>query len=272
MRVAILSDIHGNLHALEAVLDHAERERPDALVVAGDVVIGAPDSLACWQLLRDRGTPLVRGNHERYLLASAAGDPAFEPLNWAPARWAAARFPAEALAEIAALPMTLQTQDAADLLVTHAAPDDDYAFIAPDTPEAEVRSLMAAVTGATTVVRGHHHLAFEHRFEDLHLISVGSTGLPLGGEPLAEYALVEATPEGGWIVHHQQVRYDLAGALAAFESSGYLEQAGPVARLFYHEVATARHHLKPFLTHYATWSAHQQLSMERALQRYLELD
>ncbi len=49
MRIAILSDIHGNLHALEAVLDHAKRDRPDALVVAGDVVIGGPDSLSANQ-------------------------------------------------------------------------------------------------------------------------------------------------------------------------------------------------------------------------------
>ena len=271
MRIAILSDIHGNLHALEAVLDHAERDRPDALVVAGDVVIGGPDSLASWQLVQGRGFPRVRGNHERYLLAAAAGDPAFDPLNWAPARWNAARFPAATLAEIAALPMTLRLAGTEDLLITHAAPDDDYAFIAPDTSEAEVRAKFADLDPGTTAVRGHHHLPFEHRLEGLHVISIGSAGLPLGGEPLAEYALVEPAPGGGWTAEHRQVRYDLAGALTAFETSGYLDEAGPVARLFYLEVASARHHLVPFLKRYAEWSASEQIDMDRALERYLEL-
>ena len=52
MRIAVLADIHGNLAALEAVLEELGRLRPDRLLVLGDVVDGAPDSIACWRRVR----------------------------------------------------------------------------------------------------------------------------------------------------------------------------------------------------------------------------
>jgi predicted phosphodiesterase len=55
MRIAILSDLHGNLPAFEAALDHARKHKPDAMVIAGDTIIGSPDSAACWQLARSLG-------------------------------------------------------------------------------------------------------------------------------------------------------------------------------------------------------------------------
>ena len=89
MRIAILADIHGNLPAFEAALDHASRQRVDRTIVAGDIVNGSPDSAACWRLARSLGYPIVRGNHERYVAryGTAAGDPAWLSEQFAPVRW-----------------------------------------------------------------------------------------------------------------------------------------------------------------------------------------
>ena len=67
MKIAILSDIHGNLPAFQAAVDHVGRQQVDQIIIAGDIVIGAPDTFACWQLANDLKCPILRGNHERYL-------------------------------------------------------------------------------------------------------------------------------------------------------------------------------------------------------------
>src|SRR5512138_2161712 len=93
MRIAVLADIHGNLPAFEAALKHASQQKPDLMILAGDVVIGAPDSKDCWSLALSLGCPILRGNHERY--AAHFGTPQaapqwteeqFTPLQWAVAQ------------------------------------------------------------------------------------------------------------------------------------------------------------------------------------------
>jgi predicted phosphodiesterase len=267
MRIAALSDIHGNLHALEAVLEDAERAGADRIVVAGDVAIGGPDSLACWHTVIARGLPIVRGNHERYLLAAAAGEPAYAAVNWQPARWSAARFAPDDLTAIAELPLTLTLDDVPDLCITHSAPTDDYAYLTPDTPDGEVTEAFRGVPAATAV-RGHYHRAFERRLPGLHLVSIGSAGLPLAGSTDAEYALLERTGEG-WSAEHRRVPYDLTGALAAYGTSGYLEGGGPVARLFQEELRTAEYQIVPFFRRYREVWEGEGVGLEEGVGRWL---
>ena len=72
MKVAILADVHGNLQALSAVCDHVDRWRPDAVLVAGDIVNRGPRSLECYDLVCARrasdGWIVIRGNHEEYIM------------------------------------------------------------------------------------------------------------------------------------------------------------------------------------------------------------
>ena len=67
MRLAVIADIHGNLPAFEAALEHVDRQQVDRLVILGDIVVGAPDSAACWNLARSLSCPILRGNNDRYV-------------------------------------------------------------------------------------------------------------------------------------------------------------------------------------------------------------
>ncbi|MFM1851537.1 MAG: hypothetical protein RIS54_1221 [Verrucomicrobiota bacterium] len=86
MQIAVIADIHGNLAALEAILGAVERLRPDQLVVAGDVVDGAPDPAACWERVKALGVPVLRGNHERYVFdfGTERADPLWATPQFAP--------------------------------------------------------------------------------------------------------------------------------------------------------------------------------------------
>lgn len=242
VRIAVLADIHGNAAALRAVLSDLDAQSPDRVVVAGDVINGGPDSPTCWKIVRDRGFDVLRGNHERYVLSARAGIEPFDEEMWRPARWTRGRFDDADLDAIAVLPETLEVDG---VLFCHASPRNDIDRIVPSTPAEEVRPMISGV-GHDVVVRGHNHVAFELRVDGIRLIAVGAVGLPFGDPPMPAYAIV-ARRGGRWIVEHRRVPYDPCETVRACVASGYLEEGGPVARLFTAEIATGRQHLTPFI-------------------------
>jgi hypothetical protein len=100
------------------------------------------------------------------------------------------------------------------------------------------------------------------------IVTVGSVGLPLDGSPTAQFTIMErAAPD--WRVIHRSVPYDVAAAVRRFTESGYLDTAGPMARLYQREVASAAFHIIPFLTHYRKLRSLQpDASLEEAVDRF----
>lgn len=253
MRIAVLADVHGNLNAFEVALAAARREAPDLLVIAGDVVNGAPDSRRCWELARAEADVLLRGNHERYAIdrGTPAAEPAWSGPRFRPAAWTAAEL--RGLEDdVRRAPIAARVAD--DVLVVHALPARDRGSVYPWTPEAELADAFAGVD-ARLVVRGHNHLPFHRTLADGRLlVSVGAVGLALAGRPEAQWALATRGRDG-WAVEHRSEPYDVAATLRRFDESGYLEAAGAMGRLFRREVATGSHHLMPFARFEAAWRA-----------------
>jgi hypothetical protein len=253
MRIAVLADVHGNLAAFEAALAAARRVRPDLLVLAGDVVNGAPDSRACWLLARSEADVLLRGNHERYALdrGTPAADPAWSGPRFRPLAWTAAELDG-LLPEIRAVPIAAHPVEG--VTVMHAGPTDDQVNAYLWTAEDEIEATFAGLE-ATLLVRAHNHLPFQRPLSDGRLlVSIGAVGLALAGKPEAQWALFERRP-GGWRVEHRSEPYDVAATLRRFDETGYLEMAGAIGRLFRREVATGTHQLVPFLRFEAAWRA-----------------
>jgi hypothetical protein len=272
MRIALLADIHGNLPAFEAALQHASAQKPDQLVLAGDIINGAPDSKACWELALSLDCPILRGNHERY--AAHYDTPAASPL-WsteifAPLHWTLAQLTEQDRHDMDRLPLTLRLPDAPDLLIVHASQRSDADSIRPHTPAAALVEMFPSAA-ERWLVRAHNHYAQVRLWEDRFVITAGSTGLPLDGTPTAQYLLIDQTPTG-WRFLHQSVPYDLDCTLQRFHASGYLAQTGPMGRLFYREVLTATQQLVPFLRLYNRWNKEEQLDLNTALDRFLNHD
>lgn len=269
MRIAIFADIHGNLPAFEAVLRHVRQQAPDLVIIAGDIVIGAPDSVACWQLAQSLGCPIVRGNHERYLayVGTAEGDPVWLSDQYKPVQWAAAQFTTAERAAVAALPLTLVLPIAPDLLVVHATARSDRENLPPAKADADIAAMFPTVQ-ERWIVRGHDHIARTHLWRDKQIITVGSVGLPIDGSTAAQYLLLDAMPHG-WQAHHQAVDYDLNLTLQRFAATSYVAETGVMGRLFLREVVTAAPHFVPFLRLYQQWTKEAPLSLGDALERYL---
>jgi len=272
LRLAVLADAHGNLPAFEAALAAARRAAPDLLVIAGDVVNGAPDSRACWQLARAEADLLLRGNHERYAIdrGTPAGDPGWLGPRFRPLAWTVAELDG-LLDDVRAAPIEARVDES--VYVMHAAPGDDHVGVFPWTPDDELVPRLAGVD-AELLVRAHNHLPFHRTLPDGRLlVSAGAVGLALAGRPEAQWVLL-TRERASWRVEHRSEPYDVAATLRRFDDSGYLDAAGPIGVLFRREVATGAHQLVPFMRYEHAWREARDLpdddaALEAALAAFL---
>jgi predicted phosphodiesterase len=266
MRLAILADVHGNLQALEAVLEHAQKQKVDEIIIAGDLINYLADSRACWDLAKSLNLPVIRGNHERYIFHynTPFALPEWSSENFKSLPWHVNQFTEAERQAMSELPLHLHFDN---LLVTHATYRADNETFSSDTP-AETLEDMFAGSPERFIVRGHNHRFFTVRFKDRIIESLGSTGLPLDGTPEAKYAVAEQHGDN-WHFSRQAVSYDLAGAIKRFETSGLLGAGGPIAKIAIKELQTSRDYLVRFVTEQDKWTKHQTLTLEQAVDAFL---
>jgi predicted phosphodiesterase len=207
VRVALLSDVHGNLAALEAVLADAEAAGADTYWVLGDLVAYGPRPAEVVDRVRRLpGVRCVRGNTDRYVLTGdvsgmwpAADDPALRAdvlgsLAWTRRAvvdagqepWLASR----PLEERADLP------DGTRALIVHASPGrDDGAGAQPDADAAVYADLGFTRDSAGLVLVGHTHVALDRHVNGTHVVNPGPVSLPPSRDGVARWALLTATEE-----------------------------------------------------------------------------
>ena len=188
-RVAALYDVHGNLHALEAVLAEIEREGADLVVVGGDMVSGPMPSETLERLrsLGDRAR-FLRGNADRHVLASVERPTSNDPIDRA-TYWVAQQLRDEQLAFLRDLPLT-QVVDVAGLgavLFCHATPYDDEEIFTRLTPDDRMRQILAGVE-QRVVVCGHTHVQVDRTVDGIRVVNAGSVGRPYEGRRGAYWA------------------------------------------------------------------------------------
>ena len=269
MRLAILADIHGNLPAFEAALRHVARHQPDQIILGGDTIIGSPDSAECWRLAQSLGCPVLRGNHERYAAyyATPHAAPEWSTEKFTPLHWAYAQLTAQERRSMGELPSSLRLPEAPNLLIVHASVRDDHDSVCAYTPEDQLLAMFPDVQ-EPYIVRSHNHVGQVRLWERGLIVTCGSVGLPLDGNPTAQYLLLDQDREG-WRIQHQSVPYDVDATVKRFHDTGYLAATGPIGRLFLREVVTASQQLVPFLRLYARWLQEGHLSLNQALDRFL---
>jgi putative phosphoesterase len=227
MRIAVLSDVHGNLTALEAVLEQVAEEGFDLVVSGGDVVAG-PQPRESLQRLRALGDRVrwVMGNADREVVEAFDGATALDPDDPASrsAHFAAARLDRADRDLLAAFVPTVAAGDGA-VLVCHGTPDSDTAIV---TSRTDPQALVGIVAGIAepVVVGGHVHLQFVARAGATQWVNAGSVGMPYEGAPGAFWLAL--TPEGPDL---RRTRYDVQAAERAIRATGYPDADDVVAAI-----------------------------------------
>ncbi len=228
MKLGVVSDIHGNLPALQAVVAHAGPV--DGWLNLGDMVSGPlwPAETAAW--LMARGWPTMAGNHERQLLT--------QPLRrmGAADRHAAERLAPDQRLWLAALPSELHPQPG--LRCVHGTPQSDLVYLLETVTPLGLREATAdevaerlGAVDAGLLLCGHSHLPRDVTVAGLRIVNPGSVGLPAydhdepfehrveNGSPHARYALLESHG-ASWRVELRAVAYDWEAAARQAESHG----------------------------------------------------
>ena len=245
-RIAILADVHGNLPALEAVLEDLARQRVDEVLVGGDLVGRGPEGSKVARRIRELGLPAIGGNHEDYLLGFRDGELSEERRQaeeWAAARWMAAELEDEDAVYLASLPFSLARPH---LRLVHGTPRTNREGIGPWTADEELAGYHGEVA-ERVLVCAHTHRPLMREVGGGLVVNVGSVGLPFNRDRRAQYAIFTADPATGWQVEPRQVPYDLERIFEIYETSGFLAEGGVTARLLRLELEHATPLLVPFL-------------------------
>ncbi len=206
MPTAVLYDVHGNLPALDAVLEEASAEGIDRFVLGGDYALNGPDPAACVDRVRSLGAPTAAllGNTDRWIV-EGRDDPGV--------RWTADRLGADRIAWLAGLPTRVDLPADAALAV-HATPRSDEEVLRPETAEDEVRAMLTGVE-ARLVLCGHTHVQYRRPVPPWTVVNPGSVGLPDDGDPRAAWAVLDA----GAVVL-RRTAYPVEEAVRRMEASG----------------------------------------------------
>lgn len=255
--------MHGNLPALEAVLDDLAVTKPDVVYFAGDFINRGPQSGAVVERAMALGLPAISGNHDTWLAGLARGrhiPDTWGDLWWQPQRLAVAELTPARLAWIDALPETIRVElpGADPALLVHGSPrsaregmgrmfsDELAAEVLRDVPE-------------RTVIGAHIHYPWERRVEGHHVVVIGAVGCPFNGDINAQYGLF-TWEDGDWRFEQRSVPYDHERIYAAWRASGYLAHDCLSAELMQLEHRTAHTHYVPFWD----WCLANELPLTRA--------
>jgi predicted phosphodiesterase len=201
--MAFLSDVHGNLAALDAVLDELRRNTITDIFVAGDLLLGGEQPLEVWQRLQSLGARCVRGTSDVALatIDPTALRPSGEEESAMAARFAATRRAVGdlILRRLGELPDRIRVPmvDGGELLVVHGSPSDPFESIGHELEDDDVRELLAD-DPANIVICGSTHVPYLRIIDDTRLVNVGSVGLAPEGR-VAHYTLVYPKLDGAQI-------------------------------------------------------------------------
>jgi predicted phosphodiesterase len=229
MRIAILSDVHGNLSALEAVLFDIKQQNPDMVLFAGDLCVFGARPAECIQRLRSEGIRCLIDETDRWISNQPLLSDDIEAEEakrsehiTTTAEWTWAQLNEKDRAWLRTLPYHIRFSPTEnpkdDLYIVHANPEDVEQPIYPpeslqefyyrdvlqtdDALEPLVGGIIAGV-----IAFGHLHIPSIRKWRHLTLVNISSVSLPIDGDVRAKYGLL--TWDNGWTIEHRRVEYDI---------------------------------------------------------------
>ena len=213
MKVAIVSDVHGNLIAFDAVIGAVQGESPDLVIHGGDLTLNGPRPAEVVDRVRELGWSGIVGNTDEVLWGGMVKVPErARPQFQAMVDATTELLGQERVEWLQQLPWEWRHEE---LLLVHASPGDLWKAAMPDASDEELQAMYGG-HGASTVVYCHIHVPFVRQVDGLTVANSGSVGWPVDGDWRPSYLVVE---DGQ--VSVRRVEYDLERELAELRASRY---------------------------------------------------
>ncbi len=274
MKVAVLSDIHGNMPALRAVASHIDAWSPDLVIVGGDIINRGPMSGDCLDWLLERqaahGWRLLRGNHEQMVLECSdpdkpASGPGFE----------IARFAHFALDQVAGrveelrlLPDMIErpSSDGQLLRIVHASMHSNRDGIYPLTEDEDIRRKIAPAPAV--FVTGHTHRPLMRWIDQTLVVNIGSVGSSFDGDRRAGYGRFFWDGRK-WTSEVVRIKYDYQQIEADYVRSGFLAEGGALAQLMLVELRKAQGLIFRWASRYEQAVLQGNMTLEQSVRNIL---
>lgn len=223
MKIAVISDIHANLHALEAVWEDIEIQKPDQVYCLGDLVgYGAfPNEVVSF--IRERKIPTVMGNYDEGVgfdlidCGCVYKDPDLIKLGDLSLRWSREVTSEENKLYLQTLPMQIRIEPARPrMMLVHGSPRKINEYLYEDRPEATFERI-AKLAATDVLLFGHTHLPYQKKVTGTLFINTGSVGKPKDGDPRAGYVILEVKRRPR--AEFRRVPYDIQSAAEAIRRS-----------------------------------------------------
>ena len=223
MKIAVLSDIHANLQALQSVWQDLEKQLPDEIYCLGDLVgYGAfPNEVI--EFIRERDVPTIMGNYDEGVgfdledCGCVYRDPEDDRRGKRSLLWSRNQTTPENKSYLRSLPIQIRLEERRTrILFVHGSPRKMNEYLYEDRPRATFERI-SKLAGTDLLLFGHTHLAYQKRVAGTHFINSGSVGKPKDNDPRAGYVMVTMNfrPK----VEFRQVEYDVAAAAKAIRAS-----------------------------------------------------
>ena len=220
MRIAIISDIHGNQLALEAVLqDFARQPAVDKLVIAGDLCLNGPCPRQDLETIQSLQCSVLRGNVDVEVVTQA---PDKGEKKRSTAAWTREQIGQAGIDYLASLPLAhrISNSHGSDLLIVHANPLNVEDAIFPNASDSTLEQLLGDLDdNIGAMAFGHLHIAYTRQWRHLFLVDVGSCGLPRDEDHRASYGIL-SWQGNGWEAEIRRVPYDVQAVVKQIKTSG----------------------------------------------------
>jgi len=276
MRIAVISDIHGNVPALQAVTQHLESWGPEQVIVNGDTVNRGPCSHEALRFVLEKqesaGWVVLRGNHEDYLLECSRPDtaksgPQFEINRFAHFAYDQLNGEIETLVDMPER-FSWVAPDDSEIRVVHASMSNNRDGIHKMLDDDELHHKIAPAPAV--FVTGHTHQPLIRQLDQSLIVNTGSVGAPFDLDWRPSYGRFTWSSNHGWLAKIERVDYDRLQVERDYVSSGFLRDGGPLAQIMLVELRRARGQIYHWASQYERAVIKGEISLEESVQRVLK--
>lgn len=206
MKIAAISDIHGNLYALMKVLEDIDQQKVDKIICLGDLVGYGPHPNECLALIRRREIPCIKGNYDASVVDGDFTYIRNTEINSFSLPWACNELRASHKYYLGSLPDHLDYNiNEVNILFTHGSPNKINEYLFED--EENTNRVMESFDG-DILVCAHTHIPYSNQYDNKLLINVGSVGKPKIGRPNCTYALINIDENKKVDVSFKELEYE----------------------------------------------------------------
>jgi putative phosphoesterase len=224
MKIAFISDIHGNAIALETVLEDVKKKKVDQIYVLGDLCYRGPEPKRVLELIRSLQAEVIKGNADEWVVRGVqkgeVPDQAFNIMNQE-REWTVSQLDPSDIEYLKQLPTEKHFQvNGISIHAFHATPDSLFDIVLPHTEDDVIQTKLMSSRESDIYVYAHIHKPYIRYINGKIVMNIGSVGLPFDGVPKASYAIVEIE-EGNVRTSIERVHVEIEKVVEQYKEVNY---------------------------------------------------